>query len=174
MKQTQFYMWQNLVVSVCRVSDRQFSWISPPFFNILHYFVGYALNKRCSRSKMTPLVLTWLYWACPVWATAFDSAGPSCLITNKLQRLCTSVGQIILDPTSVNPASKKNVQRTLGGNNLGTMLWKVFLTFSECLCWSFFHNHQRIFTKHLTWDNPIFAHHFNYMSISGRFMFCVD
>ena len=33
-----------------------------------------------------------------------------------------------------NSASTKNVQRTLGGNVLGTFLWKIFSTISQCLC----------------------------------------
>ena len=32
------------------------------------------------------------------------------------------------------PASKKNIQRTLGGNILGIFFWKGFVTFSEHLC----------------------------------------
>ena len=51
----------------------------------------------------------------------------------------------------------------LDGNVLGTFLWKVFLLFSECLCGSFPHNCQGIFTDHLTSGYPIFAHHPQFM-----------
>ena len=61
------------------------------------------------------------------------------------------------------PCQHTNVQRTLGGNVLGTFLWKVFLMFSECLCSLFAHKHQGIFEEYLTSNYPflppIYADH---------------
>ena len=67
------------------------------------------------------------------------------------------------------PCYYKNVQRTLGGSVLGTFLWKVFFTFSECLCGLYPHWHQGIFTDNLT--SSIFCKYTRFMQTIFNFIY---
>ena len=73
-------------------------------------------------------------------------------------------------PTAI-PFQHKNVQRTSGGNVLGTFLWKVFLTFYDRLFGLFLHHHHEIFTEHLTQDYPSFALHPQFIQTILNFIY---
>ena len=79
------------------------------------------------------------------------------------------------------PANTKKVHSKLGENILGMFLWKVFFTFSECLCSSFDHT---LTPRNLYKPFDLLLHYFayhpqftqtilNFIYISGCFMFCV-
>ena len=53
--------------------------------------------------------------------------------------------------------------KTLGGNVMGTLLWKIFLTFSQHLCETFPYKHQGIITKHLKPDDAILKFHWYFL-----------
>ena len=71
------------------------------------------------------------------------------------QNSACSLSLFLYEHQRAYPANTK----TFRGNVLGTVLWKVFLTFSKRLCGSFSHKNQGIFTENLISDYPFLPMH---------------